>query len=392
MRISLVGPTHPFRGGIAHHTTLLYRHLSTRHDVRFFAFRSQYPSWLFPGRTDRDPSDQPLIEPGAERLLDSMNPVTWVTVARRIVQSRPDLVIFPWWSSFWTPHVLTMASLVRSACRASLLAVCHNVMDHEERRLSRLCARAVLGRMDHCLVHSEADATRLRTLVPSTSVTRAFHPVYDFVRPASVGKAEARARLDLAGDTILFFGFVRPYKGLDVLLRAMPLVRERRPVTLMVAGEFWGNSGEAFRRQIRELGLDEAVRCVDRYIPNEEVALYFAAADLVVLPYVSGTASGVVQTAYGLDKPVVATIVGALSEVVEDGRTGYLTPPNDVPALAEAIVRFFQRDQEAEFVANIRRHKRRFAWERLVEVIEETVGASRRARPSPRTAGRRTDA
>lgn len=369
MRISLIGPTYPFRGGIAHHTTLLYRHLRARHEVSFFAFRRQYPGWLFPGRTDRDTSERPLVAPGSEPLLDSMNPLTWLAVARRIVRARPSLVIFPWWSSFWTPHFVTMASLVRRVPGSRLLAICHNVVDHEERRFGPVCARAVLRRMDDCLVHSVADEARLRALLPGARVTRAFHPLYEFARPSLISKAEARAKLDVAGDTILFFGFVRPYKGLGDLLRAMPRVLQRRQVTLLVAGEFWGGS-DAFRREVAKLGLEKAVRCVDRYVPNEDVGLYFSAADLVVLPYVSGTASGVVQTAYGLDKPVVATTVGALGDIVEDGRTGYLVPPGQPAALADAIVRFFEQDKEAEFVANIRQYKQRFAWERLVEIIE----------------------
>jgi glycosyltransferase involved in cell wall biosynthesis len=369
VRISLIGPTHPFRGGIAHHTTLLYRHLRARHEVNFYGFCRQYPGWLFPGRTDRDTSEEPLVAPGVERVLDSLNPLTWLATARRIVRARPHLVIVPWWSSFWAPHFFTLASLVRRAPDTRLLAICHNVMDHEERRFSRMCTRAVLRRMDHCLVHSADDETRLRALVPSVGVTRAFHPLYDFVASTSVSQAEARAKLDVAGDTILFFGFVRPYKGLGDLLRAMPSIRQRRPVTLLVAGEFWGGSA-GFQQQVRELGLAGAVRCIDRYIPNEEVRLYFAAADLVVLPYLSGTASGVAQMAYGLDKPVVATTVGALGDIVEDGRTGYLVPPGRPSALAEAVVRFYAEDKAAEFVANIRQYKRRFAWERLVEIIE----------------------
>lgn len=384
MRISLIGPTHPFRGGIAHHTTLLHQHLRARHEVDFLAFRRQYPRWLFPGRTDRDTSEHPLVAPGVEHLLDSMNPLTWLQVARRIVRARPDLVIVPWWSAFWTPHVLTIASLVRRARRTRLLAICHNVTDHEDRRFGPRCTRAVLSRMDDCLVHSAADEERLRALLPGARVTRGFHPLYEFARPSLLGKAEARARLDVTGDTILFFGFVRPYKGLDDLVQALPRIRRTRRVTLLVAGEFW-EGREAFDRRVHALGLAEAVRVVDRYVPNEEVGLYFSAADLVVLPYVSGTASGVVQTAYGLDKPVVATTVGALADIVEDGHTGYLVPPGRPDALADAIVRFFEEDREAEFVANIRRYKRRFAWERLVELIE-TIAAPAAHGPVAQTA------
>lgn len=374
LSVSIIGPSYPFRGGIVHHTTLLYRHLSARHDVRFFTFTRQYPGWLFPGLTDRDTSHRPLREPGVEPVLDSLNPLTWLRVAARVARARPQLVILPWWSSFWAPQFLTITSLLRSVPETRLLAICHNVVDHEERPFSRLCTRAVLRRMDDCLVHSDTDEARLRALVQGARVTRAFHPLYEFARPFLMGKAEARTRLGLAGDTILFFGFVRPYKGLGDLVRALPRVLQRRPVTLLVTGEFWGGS-EAFRQQVRALGLEGAVQCVDRYVPNEDVALYFSAADLVVLPYVSGTASGVVQMAYGLDKPVVATAVGALGDIVEDGRTGYLVPPGQPEALADAIVRFFDEAKEAQFVANIRQYKQRFGWDRLVDIIETLAEA-----------------
>lgn len=383
--ITLIGPSHPFRGGVAHHSTLLYRHLAARHAVSFYAFRRQYPAWLFPGRTDRDTSECPLREPGIEPVLDALNPTTWLHVYRRIRRARPALVIIPWWTSFWTPHFWTMARLIRRIPETRTLFICHNVVDHEARPFSRLCARLVLGQADHCLVHSNQDAAWLRRLVASARITRAFHPIYDFARPGLLPVAEARARAGVDGETILFFGFVRPYKGLHDLLQAMPLILARRRVTLLVVGEFWDNR-DAFADQVRQLGLQEAVRFVDRYVPNEEVGLYFSAADLVVLPYVSGTASGVVQMAYGLDKPVVATRVGALAEVVDDGVTGFLTTPGQPRELADAIVRFFAEDKGDEFVDNIRRRKERFSWERLVDIIEDVAAEEVGARAPRRAA------
>jgi glycosyltransferase involved in cell wall biosynthesis len=380
--ITLIGPSHPFRGGVAHHSTLLYHHLAARHEVSFYAFRRQYPAWLFPGQTDRDTSEQPLREPGVEPALDPLHPTTWLDAYRRIRRARPRLVIIPWWTSFWTPHFWTMARLIRRLPETKTLFICHNVIDHEARLFSRLCARLVLGQADHCLVHSHEDAARLRRLVASARVTRAFHPIYDFTRPGLPPAAEARARAGVDGETILFFGFVRPYKGLPDLLQAMPLILARRRVTLLVVGEFWGNR-DAFADQVRQLGVEGAVRFIDRYVPNEEVGLYFSAADLVVLPYVSGTASGVVQMAYGLDKPVVATRVGALAEMVDDGVTGFLTTPGQPPELAQAILRFFAENRSREFIDNIQRRKHRFSWERLVDIIED-IAAEEVGRHPPR--------
>lgn len=372
MRICLVGPSYPFRGGLAHHTTLLYRHLRARHQVSFYAFKRQYPAWLFPGTTDRDQSEAPLQESGVLTILDSMNPLTWVNVSRRIIHSRADLVIIPWWTFFWAPQFWTIATLVKRYSAAKLLFICHNVVDHEVHGYNRLCSRAVLRKGDYWFVHSAQDGTRLQELLPWAPVTQAFHPLYDAFQDGAPSHLEARRRLGLHGETILFFGFVRPYKGLDDLLRAMPLITQHRPITLLVVGEFW-EGREAFRRQLAELKLEEAVRVVDRYVPNEEVGLYFSAADLVVLPYVSGTGSGIAQIAYAFEKPLVATRVGSLADVVGDGETGYLVSPGAPGELAEAVLRFFAEERGAEFTANIRRSKDRFSWDRLVQLIEEVT-------------------
>jgi len=384
MRVCLIGPSHPFRGGIAHHTTLLYHHLQNRHEVSFYAFKRQYPRWFFPGRTDRDVSKKPLREDGAQHILDSINPITWWAVYRRIKKEAPDLVIIPWWSSFWTIQFWTIATLVKRFSSAKVLFICHNVVDHEHRVFSKRCARAVLRKGDHFFVHSENDARRLReVLSPAAHITHVFHPLYDFFDHGPISKTEARTRLGLEGDTILCFGFVRSYKGVDHLLAAMPLILRSRKVTLLIVGEFW-EGREAFAEEITNLGVWDAVRVVDKYIPNEEVGLYFSACDLVILPYVSGTGSGVIQIAYGLEKPVVATRIGSLGEVVEDGKTGYLVNPGDPRALADAVIRFFEEQKESEFVENIRHAKERFSWERLVTLIDtETAGAKANCEETP---------
>jgi glycosyltransferase involved in cell wall biosynthesis len=368
MRLCLIGPSYPFRGGIAHYTTLLYRHLRSAHQVTFYAFKRQYPEWFFPGKTDRDTSESPLQETDVENLLDFLNPYTWWQVYRRLTRDRPDLVIIPWWTSFWTPQFWTIATLLKRFCPIKILFICHNIVDHESHIFSRICTRAVLSTGDYFFVHSESDAKRLRELVPTASITPTFHPRYDFFSTGMLAPSEAKAKLDLHGDTILFFGFIRPYKGLEDLLRALPLILQQRHITLLVVGEFWQGRA-AFTKQIHALHIEHAVRIVDRYVPNEEVGLYFSAADLVILPYVSGTGSGIVQIAYGLEKPVVATRVGSLPEVVEDGRTGYLVDPGDPQALADAVLRFFLEEKTHEFVDNIRRARGKFSWEYLVDAI-----------------------
>jgi glycosyltransferase involved in cell wall biosynthesis len=372
MRISLVGPSHPFRGGIAQHTTLLFRHLRTRHEVQFYAFRRQYPGFLFPGKSDRDPSQAPLIEEGAERLLDSLNPLTWLTVSRRIVADRPDLVVIPWWTFFWTPQFLTICFLVSLFSKARILFVCHNVFDHETSVLGRLCARLVLSRGDRLIVHSRDDYERLRTFVPEDRIKLGFLTSPELPDRPVLPLEEAKRLLGIEGEVLLFFGFVRPYKGLEQLLEAMPLILRERELTLLIVGESW-NGSRVIADQIRRLGLESHVRRVDRYIPHEEVPLYFCAADLVALPYVSCTGSGIVQTAYTFNRPVVATRVGSLVDAVEDGLTGYLVDPGDPAGFADAVLRFFAADRGSEFSRNIEQHKQKFGWDRFLQLFDETV-------------------
>ena len=319
-----------------------------------------------------DGSKMPLQDDDAQPVLDFMNPITWWGVYKRISRERPDLVILPWWTSFWTLQFWTIASLTKRFSPAKILFICHNIVDHEPHLFSKLCTQAVLSKGDYLYVHSENDARLAQQLLPAARITHAFHPLYDCFQEGTLAKTEARSRLGLEGDTILFFGFIRPYKGISDLLKAMPLILKQRKITLLVVGEFWDGQ-KGFDQQVNELGITDAVRVVDKYVANEDVGLYFSAADLVVLPYRTASGSGIVQIAYALDKPVVATCVGSLREVVENGRTGYLVDPGDTRALADAVIRFFQEGKEAEFVANIRKAKRNFSWEQIVSLIEQST-------------------
>lgn len=375
MKFALIGPTYPFRGGIAHYTTLLYRHLKKRHEVRLFAFERQYPAWLFPGKTDRDPSASPLLEPGAERLIDSMNPASWLRTARAIVRFGCDALVVPWWVSFWAPQFLTMVRYVKRHAKTTIIFICHNVVAHESRFHDRLLSRLTLGLGDAFLVHSIEDEANLRHMMPEATICRRFHPTYDAFDALSMSRESSRKTLGLSGKVLLFFGFVREYKGLKYLLSAMPSILAEVPVTLLVVGEFW-NDREAYLRMIEALGIGGQVRMIDRYVPNEEVGLYFAASDLVVQPYVSATGSGVVQMAFGFNKPLVATAVGSLSEIVEDGETGFLVPPKEAAAISDAVIRFFAENRAGQFQENIKQRQYRFSWNHLADALESLAKGS----------------
>lgn len=374
MRICLVGPTYPYRGGIAHYTTFLARHLqeSREDDVLLISFSRQYPGWLYRGRTDRDPSRHP-VRAEAEYLLNPLNPLTWWRTLRRIGRWQPDVVVLPWWVPFWAPVWAVLGRGVRRLPGApKLLFICHNVLPHEQGTIGRLLLPAVvrhtLAPGDGFIVHASSSAERLRAVLPDARYRVAPLPSY-----AALGREKEQtlpATVPRDRPLLLFAGLVRPYKGLDVLLEALPAVLARRPVHLLVAGEFWQNVAE-YQKQIAALGIADAVTIVDAYLPDEQLAACMAAADVVVLPYRSASQSAVVQLAFGHGRPVITSDVDGLRESVAHDQTGLLVPPEEPGALAAAINRFFDRELGEEMRSNIRAQADRFSWDRLLAALWE---------------------
>jgi len=376
VRICVVGPTYPYRGGIAHYTTLLVRHLRLAgHQAPLYSFTRQYPRWLFPGKTDRDPSATPL-RVDCEYILDPINPLTWLRLFRRVRADNPDLLILQWWVPYWTPCLTTIGGLIKRNTKIKIAIVCHNVMPHGGGGiLDRRLALTALRRADALIVHNEQDRYKLLALLPKARVVKATIPTYKpvSVQPAPLAVRNLRRELGVPEGVpvLLFFGFVRPYKGLEYLIQALPRIRERLPVHLIVAGEFW-SSREFYERFAQEFGVQQQISFVDRYLPDEQLPAYFQLADVVVLPYISATQSAVVPLAFGFNKPVITTRVGGLAEVVRDGVNGLIVPPQDEVALADAVIRFFTtevgeriRDQMATGGASVG-----YSWEELVGTIE----------------------
>jgi glycosyltransferase involved in cell wall biosynthesis len=369
MRIALLGPTYPYRGGIAHYTTLLARALHEAHQVRMISFTRLYPGFLFPGVTQLDASAEalrPPVEP--ERIVDSINPVSWRRAGLRIRAYEPEVLIVPWWHPFFGPSVGTAARIARHGDRPRRIFLCHNVEPHEASPLDRALAGYGLGAADGFLVHARAEAERLAKRARGRPVRVHPHPSYEVFSERAPSRDAARAALGAQGRVLLFFGYVRPYKGLLDLLQALRLARPDAWDRLYVVGEFYEPRGR-YAALLADPALREKVVVVDRYVANEEVPIYFAAADAVVLPYRSATGSGIAQMAFGAGIPVIATRTGGLEDVVEEGISGLLVDPGRPEALARAVERYFDEGLATPLRNGVARARARFTWEALVEAL-----------------------
>jgi glycosyltransferase involved in cell wall biosynthesis len=369
MNITIVGTAHPLRGGIAHYNALLYRELSKRHQVEIVTFKRQYPGVLFPGTSQIDSGGTGDFEVPSRVLVDSINPLNWVSVGRTIRRSKPDLLLFKYWLPFFGPCFGTIARTVKRGTGTRVIYICDNVIPHERRPGDRLFTKYAFGPADGFIVQSASVERDLHALMPGARSILVPHPVYHgfgFRVPADA----ARAAAGVTGKhVLLFFGYVRRYKGLGVLLEAMALLKHRLDLQLLVVGEFYDDE-RPYRDRIEALGIRDAVIVRSDYVPNDEVKNYFSAADAVVLPYSSATQSGIAQIAYNFDLPVIATTVGGLAESVLDGETGVLVPPDNPQALADGIMRFFTDLDHEKLRARVAEEKKRYSWDHLCAAIE----------------------
>lgn len=318
MKISLIGPVYPYRGGIAHHTAMLSSALMrANHTVKTVSFRRQYPGWLYPGKSDKDPSQQPIHTP-AEFLLDPFSPWTWKKAAEHIIQFQPDQVITQWWTTFWAlPFSFLNARLSRAGIKTGYLI--HNVIPHEPRAWDRWLAKLALSKAENFIIQTQAESNRLIKLVPNANIELCHIPPFFELAQRVVPPAIARKELNIPENekVFLFFGFVRPYKGLLLLLEAFKILQEKQPQTrLLIAGEFWDDKS-SYLKKIKAMGLSERITIIDQYIPNEELPVIFGAADCLAAPYTGGTQSAVASTglAFGIPMIVTAQIAANISEI-----------------------------------------------------------------------------
>jgi glycosyltransferase involved in cell wall biosynthesis len=377
LKIVSIGPGFPLRGGISNFNTALSRNLSSSgHQVTILSFSMQYPGFLFPGTSQVEPGDPPS-DISILPLINSLNPISWNRSARKIRKLEPDLVIIHHWMPFMAMSLGAIVRKIQKKGTCPVIAVCHNVIPHEKHAGWKILSRRVLKNCDGFVVLSRSVLQDLNLFTDSSMKVFVPHPVYDiFGEPVSREEAARYLGLDPGGKYLLFFGLVRKYKGLDLLLKAFAgLKDEIRDLKLIVAGEFYTGK-EEYMELAGELSIGENILIRDQFIPAGEVKYYFSLADLVVQPYRTATQSGISQIAYHFGNPMLVTDVGGLSEIVPDQEAGYVTPV-DEKAIESAIRDFFMNDRAAEFRKNVRKEKGRFTWDAMSKAILELASMIR---------------
>jgi len=367
--IKIIGPAYPYRGGIA--TTnerLVQEFMSMGFDVDIETFIVQYPSFLFPGKTQYNEKSAPE-NLDIKRSVNSINPFNWLRVGRRISKEKPDLVIIRYWLPFLAPCLGTIASLIRRNKHSVVICLADNIIPHEHRPGDHLQTNYFMQRIDGLIAMSHSvlrDGNSFRKNLPQGFCP---HPIFDnYGEKLSFEVAKQKLNLDQNTRYLLFFGFIRDYKGLDLLISAFADERLRKfPVKLLVAGEYY-SSPEPYLQLIKDHNLENLIEVRTDFIPDDQVNLYFSAADMVVQPYKSATQSGVTQIGYHFNKPMLVTNVGGLSEIIPDGKIGYVVEPDSL-GIANALVDFYANDRKAEFEANIDEEKKKFSWSNMANTF-----------------------
>ena len=375
MKITILGPAHPYRGGLASIMEIMARTFQRRGDeVDIKTFTLQYPSLLFPGES-QTVATPPPADLRICRCVNTMNPLNWVRVGRRIRRERPDFVLMKYWTPFMAPCFGTIARIARGNGHTKVLCQIDNVEPHEHHLTDKPFNRYYLHSVDGFVYMSEQVHSELRAYSDAPALFSP-HPLFEnFGERVERSEACVRLGLDPANRYVLFFGLIRDYKGLDLLLDAWAQLRRAGRTEgrrLIVAGEFY-TAREPYLNRIADNGLQDKVLLHDRFIPDDDVKYYFSAADFVVQPYKTATQSGVTQIAYQFCVPMVVTAVGGLPEIVPDGRVGYVCPPT-AEGVAAAMDRMYEGDALKRFRENCVEERRRFSWEEMCSRVTELYG------------------
>lgn len=371
-KIAILGPAYPYRGGLATIMETLARTFSKRGDeARILTFTVQYPSLLFPGKSQyRDGTAPEGID--IRRCVSTVNPLNWLKVGRKLKREAPDLLVMKYWTPFMAPCFGTIARLARRNHRTKAVVQIDNVIPHEHHFFDRALTRYFVNSIDGFVYMSEQVGKELAEFTKQQKCVFSPHPIFEnFGKP--LPKVEACRQLGLNPDVdyMLFFGLIREYKGLDMLLDAWASLKAAGKTVgkrLVVAGEFYTDR-KPYTDQIEKLGLQDDVILHDWFIPDQQVPVYFSLADALVLPYRTATQSGVTQIAYNFDLPMIATRVGGLAEIVTEGQTGLICEP-DTESIAAAVDKFYSEELGPQYRANMPEAKVRFSWDSAVDALE----------------------
>lgn len=371
-KVIIIGPAHPLRGGLASFDQRLCQQFQQEGwDASIFSFSLQYPSFIFPGTTQysSDPAPEGIK---IFSIINSIHPFNWWHVGHLLKEMKPDLIVVRFWLPLMGPALGTILRRVRKNKKTRIVAITDNVIPHEKRPGDKPFTRYFLNSCDAFITMSEKVLSDLRIFEKEKPAKQVLHPLYDNFG-AAISQSEARKHLGISEDKklLLFFGFIRPYKGLDLLLRALKEIKDPS-IQLLVAGEFYEDAN-TYKTLIDELGIRDKLILKTDFIPDSEVKYYLCAADIVVQPYKNATQSGVTPLSYHYEKPMIVTNVGGLPSLVPHEKAGLVCEP-DPHSIANAITRFFELGQ-AFFLPGLKQEKTKYSWEKLVSAIETISGS-----------------
>lgn len=371
MKILSIGPAFPLRGGIANFNLALSREFArSGHTTEIISFSFQYPRFLFPGKTQFEEGNTPA-DIKITSLISSVNPFSWHRTARYVRRFNPDILVIHYWMPFMAISLGKTIRLIKNSKEIRAIAVTHNIIPHEKHAGWKILTRYFLRSCDGFITMSGTVTDALNAFLPDAPSAFIPHPIYNiFGEKVSRGAAAEFLGLPPNMNYLLFFGLVRKYKGLELLLKALPsIVRQINDIKLIIAGEFYSGKEEYFNL-MHELHIRDYIHVVDRFIPADEVKYYFSLADLVVQPYLSATQSGITQIAYHFEVPMVVTDVGGLAELVPDGKAGYVVTV-EYQQVAKAVIDFFELNKSGQFRDGLREEKKKFSWANMVMGIME---------------------
>jgi glycosyltransferase involved in cell wall biosynthesis len=365
MKIAMLSTFYPFRGGIAQFNANLYETLKRDHEVLPYTFKRQYPDFLFPGKTQYVTSDDNALPIESVPVLDTANPFTYLSAAKQIKKENPDILLMKYWMSYFAPSLGTVANRVGKN-GTKVITILDNVIPHEQKFFDKALTTWFLKQNDGFIAMSEAVRNDLLSLHPKAKSILKPHPLYNhFGDKVETTKAREALGIVFNKKTILFFGLIRDYKGLDLLIDAISILDDS--YQLIIAGETYG-SFDTYTEQIKKANHPERIKVFNRYISDKEVPLFFSAADVCVLPYRSATQSGITSIAYHFELPLIATNTGGLKESIEKPGVGLMIPEINATSIAETIRQFFTRDKNV-FISNLQKEKTLLTWEHFAEAL-----------------------